>query len=311
MGQRPDICLLVNPGAGSDDTAAKLARLEAACARHAGRFERRTLRRDTPVPEQVREAARDGFARIGAAGGDGTAAGVAAGIAALGAPAPAMAVVPLGTFNYFARGLGLPLEAEAAVDLAAEGVAQPVSTGEVNGQIFLNNASLGLYPEVLRRRERIYARFGRSRPAAIWSVARTLMRAGGPEELRLALDGGKLRRRSPLAFVARSAFQIERFGLSGADCVRSGRFAVFFAPDKGRAWLAFHAARLGLGRAEPGRDFDWRCASEAVIETRAPRRRVACDGERRTMEGPFHFRIRADALHVVVPEATPQTGAPR
>jgi diacylglycerol kinase family enzyme len=300
MGQRPDICVLVNPGAGRDAPERKRAWLEAACARHPGRFALRETARDTPLCEQVRRATDDGCARVAAAGGDGTVAGVAAALAGMD-DAPDLAVIPFGTFNYFARGVGLPLETGAAVDLAAGGTAQPVAAGEVNGQLFLNNASLGLYPEVLRRRERIYAQYGRSRPAALWSVARTILRAGGPEEMRVTLDGHAVRQRSPLVFVARSAFQVERFGLTGADCIRDGRFAVFVAPDGSRAELLTLAARLAAGRIEPGRDFDWYCAEALTIETRGRRRTIACDGERFDMAAPFHFTLRNDALRLVRP----------
>ncbi len=308
MGQGPDICVMVNPGAGREGAMQKGVRLDAACARHSGRFERRDLRRDVPVAEQARRAAADGFARIAAAGGDGTVAGVASGLAGLGERAPELAVIPLGTFNYFARGVGLPLDTEAAVDLAAEGRAAAIATGDVNGQIFLNNASLGLYPEVLRRRERIYARWGRSRPAALWSVGRTILRAAEPETLQLTLDGETVRRRSPLAFVARSAFQLERFGLPGAGCVREGRMAVFLAPDGSRAELLALAARLAVGQAEAGRDFEWFCAGEVTIETPGPRRTVACDGERREMDGPFRFSMRDAPLRVVQPRRAGHSG---
>ncbi|MEE4121194.1 MAG: diacylglycerol kinase family protein [Paracoccaceae bacterium] len=307
MGQRPDICVLVNPGAGRDAPEQKRAWLEAACARHPGRFALREIARGTPLSEQVRQVADDGFARIAAAGGDGTVAGVAAALAEMD-DAPELAVIPFGTFNYFARGIGLPLETGAAADLAAGGGAHAVAAGEVNGQLFLNNASLGLYPEVLRRRERIYAQYGRSRPAALWSVARTILRAGGPEEMRVTLDGRTVRQRSPLVFVARSAFQVERFGLPGAECIRDGRFGVFVAPDGSRAELFTLAARLAAGRVEPGRDFDWHCAEAVTIDTRRRRRTVACDGERFDMAAPFRFALRRDALRVVRPEGAERHG---
>lgn len=307
MGQRPDICVLVNPGAGRDAPEQKRAWLEAACARHPGRFALREIARGTPLSEQVRQVADDGFARIAAAGGDGTVAGVAAALAGMD-DAPDLAVIPFGTFNYFARGIGLPLETGAAADLAAGGGAHAVAAGEVNGQLFLNNASLGLYPEVLRRREKIYAQYGRSRPAALWSVARTILRAGGPEEMRVTLDGRAVRQRSPLVFVARSAFQVERFGLPGAECIRGGRFAVFVAPDGSRADLLTLAARLAAGQIEPGRDFDWHCAEAVTIETRGRRRTIACDGERFDMTAPFRFTLRRNALRLVRPEGAERHG---
>ena len=53
---------------------------------------------------------------------------------------------------------------------------RPVNVGEVNGRIFLNNASLGTYAGILETRERVYSRWGRSQFAAYWSVLLTLLR---------------------------------------------------------------------------------------------------------------------------------------
>lgn len=62
-------------------------------------------------------------------------------------------VLPLGTLNHFAKDLNIPLELSAAVDNITAGNVAPVDVGDVNGQIFLNNSSIGLYPQIVMRRD--------------------------------------------------------------------------------------------------------------------------------------------------------------
>src|SRR5256885_3573742 len=82
-----------------------------------------------------------------------------------------MGVVPLGTFNYFAREQALSLDpAQAVQDILQAlqaGQMRPVNVGLVNERLFLVNASLGLYPRLLDERERASTRFGRTRLVAI------------------------------------------------------------------------------------------------------------------------------------------------
>jgi diacylglycerol kinase family enzyme len=212
-----------------------------------------------------------------------------------------MGVLPFGTFNYFARSLGLPEELDEAARVIVAGHTRTLDLGEVNGRIFLNNASLGAYPTILDHRERFYRRWGRSRIAAYWSMLLTLLRFRRPLHVTMTVDGETRRLRTPLIFVAKNAGQLDAVGLEGGDCVRSGRFAIFVAPDIGRLALVVYALRLGLGLAEPREDFELVCGRDVTVETAWHRRLVARDGERERMESPFVFRLRPGALDVFVP----------
>jgi diacylglycerol kinase family enzyme len=115
-----------------------------------------------------------------------------------------------------------------------------------------------------------------------------------------------VRVRTPLLFVARSAYQLESFGLAGSDCVAEGRFAVFAAPDTGRAGMFLKSWRLVRQKMEEGRDFDLLCADEVTIAAKSLHLTVACDGEKRRMRTPLRLRVHKDALDVFAPpeEAT-------
>ncbi len=295
----PDICVVFNPGSGKKKSDEVRERIEASLQRHPGRFRLKVVGKGKDLLQEIEDAAGEGFATLAAAGGDGTISAVAAVAVKLDLT---LAVLPMGTFNYFARGLDLPEEVEDAVDLIAAGTSRHVSVGEVNGKVFLNNASIGLYPAILAQREGTYRRWGRSRLAAHWSVLVTFMRFHRPISMRVTVDGEPIRTRTPLAFVARSGYQLELFGLDGVEDVREGRFALFLAPDSTRLGLLLFAIRLAWRSMERGRDFDFFAGEEIEIETGSKRRLVARDGERERMKPPFRFRVLKDGLKVIAPE---------
>lgn len=297
----PDICVILNPGSGTQKGKATAAELRAHFARFPGRFALRLVRSGAQIEAAARLAVREGYDTVVAAGGDGTICAVAGCLADTGRN---FGVLPLGTFNYFARSIDLPETLEAAVGVLAGGSTRTVGMGEVNGQPFLNNASLGAYAAILHARETVYRRWGRSRLIAYVAVLATLLRFRRPLTLRVTVDGEVRRFRTPLAFVACNPRQLELLGLDGADCIRAGSFALFIAPDCGRLELLRYVVRLALRAMQPGRDFELICGTDILVETRQRRRLVARDGERARMTGPFRFRFRPGALRVLVPEAS-------
>lgn len=298
------ICVVTNPGSGRNSRDA--AAIDRAMAAFGPKVTLRRWSRDDDLDAFVQRIVAEGFSTIVAAGGDGTVMGVAH--ALMGSDAN-LAVLPLGTFNYFARGLGLPQEPEAAAQAILAGHPRRISVGTVNGQLFLNNASIGIYPTILQAREDIYARWGRSRIMAHWSVARMLVRFQRPMRMVLTADGQRQELRTPLVFVARSAFQLERFGLQGAQAISDDRFAVFVAHG-GSRWTLFRLAlRLALRRVQVGRDVELVYAHELLAETAKRRPRVAFDGEKRRMLAPLTFRIEEHALSIIVPDAADKVAA--
>lgn len=295
-----EFCVILNAASGAggeEDPAATLRRHFGAGA---DRVRIVTVDRGHDLPGAIAEAVAAGHGVLVAAGGDGTIAAVAEAALAHGRT---LGILPMGTFNFVARGLGIPQDPGAAAACLLDGRARPMPVAEVNGRLFLNNASLGIYPAILREREGIYRRWGRSRLAAYWSVLRTVLGAFRPLHLRVTVDGTTVRARTPLVFVARSAFQLDHYGLEGAEAVRAGRFALFLAPDAPPLRLALIALRLALGGLRPGRDIALVACDDIVVETRARRLLVAHDGERTRLPTPLRFRIRPDALRIIAPEA--------
>ncbi|MBY6003887.1 NAD(+)/NADH kinase [Salipiger bermudensis] len=294
------VCVILNERSGDHSEGDRRARLSAL-------FDQAGISADIAVPKGKldlvafarRALEKSGAEMLIAAGGDGTIGAVAAASHDAGVP---MGVIPQGTFNYFARGLNIPEDMDGAVEVVATGQLHDMPLGEVNGEVFLNNASLGVYPLILHRRESIYNRWGRSRLAAYWSVLLALTGFRRPLKLRITLDGREEKLRTPLAFVANSAYQLERFNLDGADAIRDGRFALFTAKGERSIDLVRTALKLAGGAAQKGSDFDLATARDITIHTGRKRTLVARDGEKALMETPIRIRLRDKPLRVMVPK---------
>jgi diacylglycerol kinase family enzyme len=257
------------------------------------------VRTRTHLIQAARKAASSNCDVVIAAGGDGTVNAVAN---ELVGTEKSLGVLPLGTFNYFAREMGLPTDLKAAFRTCFDGEIRSVTVGEVNDRMFLNNASIGLYPVILAAREQTYRRWGRTRFVAYWSVLRALLRLRLNMKLTITSDGKRRNIRTPLLFVARNATQLKEFRVPGARCIREDEFSVYALRPMGRLGLLRVAWHTLAGRLEPQHDFDMSCTSAIRVESERMLRTVALDGERLKMLAPIEFRVHQAALSVVVPK---------
>jgi diacylglycerol kinase family enzyme len=211
-------------------------------------------------------------------------------------------VLPLGTLNHFAKDLNIPLDLEGAARNLITGEAVKVDVGEVNERIFINNSSLGLYPSIVRRREKQQERLGRGKWfAAAWATLEVFRRYP-LFSVRLSADGQEFRRRTPFVFIGNNEYQMDTFNLGARSCLNAGQLSLHLTRDIGRWGLVRLAASALLGRLREAKDFDALCTKEVWIETRRTRLRVATDGEVTIMKSPLHYRVRPAALRVIVPK---------
>lgn len=287
-------CIILNPASGADDENGGKA------LPYDPRVEVRRLKKPGDLEATVKAALDDGCDPIIAAGGDGTICGVAG---CLVDTDRRLGLLPFGTFNYFARSLGVPEKTDEAMAVALDGEDCKLTVGEINGRLFLNNASLGAYAAILEVREGVYRRWGRSRIAAYWSVILAMISVYRPLTMKITVDGMEQHVRAPMAFVSVSPYQLEEMGLDGVDAIRSGKLALFIPRETLRLKLLWRAIRIFFRGARRGEDYTLITGREIVIETRRSDRLVARDGERERMAGPYVFRIREDALTVKVPRS--------
>lgn len=296
-GARRRIDVILNSGAGTLDKQA-LAESITRTLTERGADPRVYVVHGAELRATAEASATGDAAVVAAGGGDGTILTVARHLVGTG---KALGVLPLGTFNYFARNLQVPLDLEPALQMLADGQCRQVDVGEVNGSLFLNNASIGLYPTVLAERERTYRRFWRSQFIAYVSVATVLLRSPSFLNLTLTADGQLMSRRTPLLFVGTNAHQMESFAIAGRECLDSGRLTFHVTRPMG-AWALMRLALRALVRGLHGaHEFETLCAQDILVGMRRPRVRVAMDGELHLMDTPLRITLRRAALRVVGP----------
>jgi diacylglycerol kinase family enzyme len=298
--------IVLNPRSGAADSDAAAAQItgvlsDAGRPHHLRRVDRRQGV-EALAAQAVADARRE-HGIVVAAGGDGTLNAVARAAHAAGRP---FGVIPQGTFNYFAREHGIPTETSEAAAALLQAQPRPVQVGEVNGRIFLVNASLGLYPESLRDREALKRRWGRHRLVALGAALRTLLRGMHPLRVRLRHDGEEEALRLATIFVGNNRLQLEQLGLAEAGALADGRLAAVLLrplPRRSMLWLLVRGAFGALADASGVRHlaFD----ELTVSPPRAPGRRwrLSTDGELQWVTTPVTFRTAAQPLWLMLPAA--------
>ncbi|MBN8473863.1 MAG: diacylglycerol kinase [Sulfuritalea sp.] len=308
------LLFVINASAGAQVIDAKRGVIEAALAAR-GRKGELLVCGPGDLPQVAAEAAAAAVARataVIAVGGDGSLNTVAQ--AAHGAGC-AMGVIPYGTFNYFARTHGIPTDPAAAARLLLDAHPLPVQVAAINDRVFLVNASLGIYPELLQDREAYKARFGRSRWVAFVAACATLLRA--QRRLRLHIEMGDTVRdvQTLTLFVGNNRLQLQQFGAEPEDTLAGtpgdGSMAALMLRPIGTLsmiWLMLHGAMGRLGEAAGVESFEFH--RMLVKPTLAPGRKkvvVAFDGEVTRMRSPIDIRVLDQPLYLLQPSGAAGT----
>ena len=233
-----------------------------------------------------------------AAGGDGTLNSIAQYL--LGSPI-ALGILPLGTFNYVARVLNIPLETQQAIKVIALGSNQSVHVARINEHIYLNNASLGLYPLFIKKREKYNQRFGRLSLNAYSSALEVLIRDRKELKLEIHVDGQKYPVKSPLIFFGNNQLQLADLGLKIAKAAEQGKIAGIIVAKSDKCSLFKMLYQLIKGRIDQAKDVYSFAADHVEITAKRKAFTVAIDGEIVELRTPIRIHIDKKSLLVRVP----------
>jgi diacylglycerol kinase family enzyme len=296
--------VVLNAGSGRND-AGQAQDIMAGVFKEAGRdVEFLPINDPAAIPRVAARAvdlARKQGGVVVAAGGDGTINAVASAVLPTGCP---FGVLPQGTFNYFGRVHAIPQDTEGAARALLRASLAPVQVGQVNGRIFLVNASVGLYPQLLEDRESWKQQFGRSRIVAFASGLVTLARSGRQLQLEIELAGQTASLRTPTLFVGNNHLQLERVGIEERDAgaVERGELAGIAVKPIGTVALYGLLLRGLLGRLGDAENIDSFSFRKLTVRPRGLRRiKVATDGEIAWMNTPLVFQVAPQTLLLMVP----------
>lgn len=247
-------------------------------------------------PAIVRDRLRQGRRLAIAAGGDGTINSV---VQALVHTDAALGVIPIGTYNHFAKDLGLPLTWRDALDVALGGVTKQIDAGRVNERFFVNNVTMGLYPELVRRREekgREYPRW-KARLHAVYAtmqkyphVAVTLESANHAEVVR-----------THMLMISNNTYDLSRIGVEAPrNTLEEGRLSVYWLPHVPRVQLTRFLAHYLAGRVRQAPGFRSFRTARVKVQSSLPFLQVGIDGEVATLTTPLNITTVPQSLLVKV-----------
>jgi diacylglycerol kinase family enzyme len=212
-----------------------------------------------------------------------------------------MGVLPLGTMNHFARDARIPPDLADAVRTVVERHTRRVDVARVNDRIFLNNASIGVYPSFVEARDRFRA-LGRPKWVSLALAAADVLRREGEVAIRLQDDHTRVVARTPFVFVGNNEYLVEGFKLGARTRLDGGLLHAYYAPPVRTRDLPTLFARAVFGMARREHALESMSGPELWIETPLARTvNVACDGEVVTLTTPLHYRAWPGALRLLAP----------
>jgi YegS/Rv2252/BmrU family lipid kinase len=251
------------------------------------------------VAQACRERISRGVRLIIAAGGDGTVNHVLQGIVNTEA---SLAVIPLGTYNHFARDLNIPLDWRAALDVALSGDRTQVDCARVNDRFFINNVSLGLYPELVARREergRDYPRW----KARLYAFYMT-MRKYPHVTVAVESEFHQEMIRTHVFMISNNAYDVSRVGLEAPRASLSeGKLNVVWLPHTPRLRLMKFAAHYLAGRVREMPGFRAFRTVRLRVQSSHKHLTLGIDGELFTMGLPLVITTVPQSVVVRVPKA--------
>jgi len=291
--------VIVNKGGGTsrgDDE--ETAQIEAAFRAAGVDADVRPTESDDIFDALAEAAKAPGLDAVVAGGGDGTlscAAGHLAGTKR------ALGILPLGTLNHLARDAGIPVKLDEAAAVIAAGHIRAIDVAEVNGRVFVNNSSVGLYPDMVRLREVEQERLGRSKRLAMLSASLTTLRHFRRHRLRISAEGLEAPVRTPMLFVGNNRYQVNLLALGQREALDEGELCLYAIRARSRAHLLWAGIRGIFGKLDQQRDFVTFYVGEAEVSSDRDALIVSADGETVRLETPLRYRIRPKALRLIVP----------
>jgi len=212
-----------------------------------------------------------------------------------------LGVLPLGTFNHFARDLGIPLDLPEAIRLLAMGRTKTVDVCEVNGRIFINNASIGIYPYAVRRRDIYQQQLGLPKRIAMFYALLGALWKLPSYKSRVRLNDTEWQIKSPFLFLGNNRYQAISPGIIARRSLAENAMCVLYAHQPGHLALLKIALQILFKSLDNVAELKTLLTRAAVVEISRKTLKLALDGEVIAIATPLHFRLHAAALRVIAP----------
>ena len=227
---------------------------------------------------------------IAVVGGDGTMSSVANVIAG---NKTAMMPLPGGTLNHFTKDLGISQDLDEALSRAVESTPKRIDVARVNGKVFLNNSSIGLYPFAVHVRSHFEDVLGKW-PAAFIGSVRALLRY---RLYDVTIDSKTIK--TPFIFVGNNDYHLESLDLAGRRKLTGGVLSVYVLKTQSAWQLAAVLLRFVFGRLKSSPDAKLWQTKHVTIHSKRGTIRVTRDGEVEKLATPLEYVIEPESLLII------------
>ena len=241
-----------------------------------------------------------------AGGGDGT---VSAAAGALMGKKKALAILPAGTMNLFARGLGIPLGLDAAIEAFADGEVREVDIATANGRPFVHQFSIGMHAKLVQLRSKMEfgSRLGKMRASA--KAAYSTVMNPPKMDLKLTVGEAEILTRTTGVGVTNNLFGEGH--LPYADMPNGGVLGIYVNVAEQRAEILGFILSMARGKWRENPHVEVHQADRAILELSRTntRMKAVIDGELVKLEKRTELLIHPGALKVLVPARTAKAKA--
>jgi YegS/Rv2252/BmrU family lipid kinase len=258
------------------------------------------LLEEIDITEIIKECFREKTDIVVAGGGDGTVNLVASSLSGSNTP---LGILPLGTLNHFAKDNKIPLDIKEAVSVIVKKNIKAIDVGSVNGKIFINNSSIGIYPKVVKHRDSQIERFGGNKWTSMIIAYVNVVKRFSSFKVDIHSNNQIIKAKTPFIFIGNNEYQMDLFKLGTRDRLDEGLLDLYFPNTTNWSSMIRFAALALFKKLNQAKDFNIVKTKEITIYLTKKRQQieVALDGEVFHLESPLFYKIHPKALKIIVP----------
>jgi diacylglycerol kinase family enzyme len=292
------IAVIINSSAGTNKSGDEYALIKAAFTRKNIEAVLYEIHHEN-IKKIAETAVESGFDIIAAAGGDGTINAALNVVVDSNLP---FGIIPMGTLNHFAKDAGIPLEIEEAVNNIVDKFVVKTDIGEVNGYYFLNNSSVGIYPKMVKHRDKEMDDLGYGKWYAMFRALINVFRKYPLITLRIRTENHYTEIKTPFIFIGNNRYKFDLFNFGIRERINEGILSLYYPKTSGKFSIIRFAFLALINRLNATEDFYNTECREIRINSRREILEVSADGEVLHLNTPLEYRVHPGRLHLIVPE---------
>ncbi len=249
--------------------------------------------------QQILDLTRDKPEILIVSGGDGT---VNAAVNALYERDIPLALIPSGTFNNFARDVGIPIDRKRAIKAILQRNIRKVDIASVNKRFFVNNSSIGIYPKSVKTRDEMIQHFGYGKFLSMVIAFSKIFSKYPLYYILLEADGEEYYIKTPFVFVGNNIYDLSIDNLGKRDNLNSAKLCLIYTSCRFRFCLIKNLFLKLIGKLENKKYLAEKHLESVTINSKKKKLKVSLDGEIFDMKPPLEYKILPKSLKVLVPE---------